>query len=92
LTFLSVAGAEAVVGRCGLESLGVTTPGELDVDIVRNAALENPAWVEDSAVRRLVLEASDDERRRFQDTLKESRRSSHMWIVARRSEGSAARP
>lgn len=90
LTFLSIDGAETMVKRCGLELLSVTTPGELDVDIIRNAALENPECVDDPAIRRLVLEADDDERQAFQQSLKESRQSSHMWIVARRPEETAA--
>ena len=84
LTFLSIAGAERVIERCGLELLSVTTPGELDVDIVRNAALEDPDCVDDPDIRRLVLEASDEERQTFQESLKQSRQSSHMWITARR--------
>lgn len=84
LTFLSIAGADAVIDRCKLESLSITTPGELDVDIVRNAALENPECVDDPAIQRLVMEASDEERQTFQESLKQSLQSSHMWIVARR--------
>jgi SAM-dependent methyltransferase len=87
LTFLSIAGAEMVIERCGLELFSITTPGELDVDIVRNAALEKPECVEDPVIRRLVLEASDEERQTFQESLKQSRQSSHMWIVVRRPEG-----
>ena len=66
--------------------------GYMDVDIVRNAALENPECVTDPDIRRLVLDAVDEVRQAFQESLKQSRQSSHMWIVARRREGNLAQP
>ncbi len=84
LTFLSPMGAARLLERAGLENLGITTPGELDVDIVRNAALEDPDCVDDPFIRHLVLETSDEIRDGFQKFLKENALSSHMWIAARR--------
>lgn len=83
LTFLSIAGAESLLRRCRLDRIDISTPGELDVDIVRNAALQNPEVLRDPDVRQLILEADDAARRDFQEGLKVSRQSSHMWIVAR---------
>lgn len=84
LTFLSNGGSASLIRRCGLECLNIFTPGELDVDIVRNAAQDNPECISDPFLRHLILEAPDDTRVRFQAFLKETRLSSHMWIVARR--------
>jgi len=89
LTFLSIDGAEKLMRRSGLETLKIMTPGELDVDIVRNAALENPDILTESEYRQLILEGSDYDRREFQEQLKQSRRSSHMWIVAQRPASKA---
>ena len=89
LTFLSIAGAEKLLARCGLDIIEICTPGELDVDIVRNVALENPEVLGDPDVRHLILEADAAARRDFQEELKKSRRSSHMWIVARRPDRGA---
>lgn len=83
LTFLSITGAEKLLGRCGLDVVDISTPGELDVDIVRNVALDNPDILDDPAIRQLIVEADDDARQAFQEMLREERRSSHMWIVAR---------
>ncbi|NQU56986.1 MAG: class I SAM-dependent methyltransferase [Rhodospirillales bacterium] len=83
LTFLSIDGAEKLLQRCQLALIEISTPGELDVDIVRNVALQNPDVLVDAATRHLILEADDDARREFQENLKASRKSSHMWIVAR---------
>ncbi len=83
LTFLSIAGVEKLLGRCGLDVIDISTPGELDVDIVRNVALQDPDVLVDPEVRHLILDADDSVRREFQEDLKKTRRSSHMWIVAR---------
>jgi SAM-dependent methyltransferase len=83
LTFLSIAGVEKLLKRCLLDVIDICTPGELDVDIVRNVALKNPAVLEDQNLRHLILEADDVARKDFQESLKQSRNSSHMWIVAR---------
>ena len=83
LTFLSIVGAERLLRRCGLDVVDISTPGELDVDIVRNVALQNPDVLGDAETRHLILEADDAARREFQESLKKSRRSSHMWIIAR---------
>ena len=84
LTFLSTDGAARLVQRCGLENLGITTPGELDVDIVRGAALEHPDGLDDPFLRHLILDAPDAARTGFQEFLKAQGLSSHMWIIARR--------
>ncbi len=83
LTFLSIAGTESLLRRCQLNVVDISTPGELDVDIIRNVALQNPDVLSDPEIRHLILEADDDARQAFQENLKKSQRSSHMWIVAR---------
>lgn len=92
LTFLSTKGAARLMQRSGLETLSITTPGELDVDIVRNAALEDPNCLDDAFLRHLVLDADDKTRAAFQTFLKDNMLSSHMWIVARRPEQEAPAP
>lgn len=84
LTFLSLEGVKVALAGADLELVDLFTPGELDVDIVRNAALEDPSRIEDAVVRRLVLDGDDAARTALQEKLKETRKSSHMWIVARR--------
>jgi len=84
LTFLSTDGAEQLVERAGLELLSLTTPGELDVDIVRNVLLEDPDAVTDPFLKHLLFSDNEDARNAFQIFLKEQNLSSHMWIVARK--------
>jgi Tfp pilus assembly protein FimV len=68
-----------------LEQTAFLTPGQLDLDIVRNALREKPELVDNRFVRDLALHADDDTRTAFQGFLASNGLSSHMWIVARRT-------
>jgi ribosomal protein S27E len=82
LNFLSIRGIEALVERCGMKLLDLSTPGKLDFDIVRNRLIENPEIQVPRFVRTL-LESEMEVQERFQKFLAESRLSSHVQIVAR---------
>lgn len=84
LTFLSHRGASSLLEKAGLEEVAFLTPGELDVDIVRNALQQDDQAVSDPFIRSLVQGTDDTAKREFQAFLVRNRLSSHMWIVARR--------
>ena len=81
---MSRAGVEILIRRAGLNFIDFSTPGQLDVDIVLNALREDEMAVDDAALRASLLHASDAERAALQSRLIAEKRSSHMWIVARR--------
>lgn len=83
LNFPSVASVAPMAARAGLEVVEVSTPGELDVDIVRNVYTERPAAVRDVFARTIAL-APDATRQAFQAFLREHRMSSHLQCVLRR--------
>lgn len=83
LNFPSIAGAERLMQRAGLEPVEITTPGQLDVEIVRNRLLDNPG-LEVSRVARTLAMAGDDARDALQQVLRAHRLSSHVQCVARR--------
>ncbi len=85
LNFLSRAGVERLLQRCGLESLQFLTPGELDVDIVANTDRELGAVIDDPFVRHLLDAASQETRDSFQRFLADNGLSSHMWVTARKA-------
>lgn len=83
INFLSVSGFERLFQRAGLIDISITTPGELDVDIVRNAAARDTTLLQGQRFLRSLL-ASDEDAEVFQRFLTDRRKSSHVWVIARR--------
>ena len=79
---LSLAGYRRLFERCGFDLVELSTPGELDVDIVRNSLADEPL-LPVSRFERLLSAAPEDVRRSFQDFLKRQGMSSHLRVVAR---------
>ena len=84
LTFLSQTGVRFLLERAGLELVSFTTPGKLDVDIVKKAIDADTSLAIDPKISGFLLKASDQELDGYQDQIASECRSSHMWIVARR--------
>lgn len=64
--------------------LDVSTPGELDVDIVRNAFEKHPELGDSHTFfEELFFKRSPKARIEFQELLKKYNLSSHLWLVAR---------
>lgn len=81
INFLSKDGLEQLFTRAGLVDIGISTPGELDVDIVRNAIERLPVY---SECRRIVDALVPDEpsAMSLQEHLLQHRLSSHAWVMA----------
>jgi len=86
LTFLSQQGVYALLGRAGLECVSFQTPGKLDVDIVRTAIQADAKISVEPQIREILLDGDERARAEFQTRLVSNRRSSHMWVLARRPE------
>lgn len=85
INFLSREGFERLFRRAGLEDVTVTTPGQLDVDIVRNAVQRNPALLQQQRFLSTLLEEANAAA--FQRFLAEHRLSSHVWLMGRKPAG-----
>lgn len=83
INFPSIDGAQRLAARAGLDVVEIATPGELDVDIVRNVLLSDPSADVPRVARALAL-APDDARASLQDFLRRHRLSSHLRLLARR--------
>lgn len=86
LTFLSQRGVLALLGRAGLECVSFQTPGKLDVDIVRTAIQADEDIALEPHIQAVVLDGDENARAELQTRLVSERRSSHMWVLARRPE------
>lgn len=83
INFLSVAGFEYLFARAGLVEVDVTTPGQLDVDIVRNAVKREPYLMNDQRFLRRIV-ADQNIAVNFQEFLAANRLSSHAWVIGRK--------
>lgn len=83
INFLSVMGFEQLFKRAGLVDVTVTTPGQLDVDIVRNAAKKDTELLRQQPFLSRLL--SDEKKATaFQQFLVEQKMSSHVWVMGRK--------
>jgi SAM-dependent methyltransferase len=85
INFLSVQGFEQLFKRVGLTDITISTPGQLDVDIVRSAAKKNPELLNENKFLKKILNdenASDA----FQKYLREQKMSSHVWVIGKKPE------
>jgi SAM-dependent methyltransferase len=85
LNLISVRGMRELIARSGFNCIDISTPGRLDVDIVCNAAKEQPALELPRFVSYLIGEAGDETRIEFQRFLSSNLLSSHIQVVAAKS-------
>jgi len=83
INFMSIEGFQLLFERAGLEVLSISTPGVLDVDIVRNAYRKNPEnFISNRFLRKLM--ESESHAAAFQEFLSSNCLSSHAWVFARK--------
>lgn len=84
INFPSLEGMRLLSARAGLMVTELSTPGELDIDIVRNVLIADPAAEVPRFARALAL-ADDPARAELQDVLRRHGLSSHLRCVLQRS-------
>jgi SAM-dependent methyltransferase len=82
INFCSREGFVRLFKRVGFSDVEVLTPGELDVDIVRNKLANGDVVL--SRFERMLLSSGPEALADFQNFLQRNRLSSHSWVVARR--------
>jgi len=80
LNFLNPRSLELLLTRLGFESLSITTPGKLDIDILEN----NFEAIKDRFWRTFIATASHDQKEDWQAMIAASGWSSHMMVVCRK--------
>ena len=64
----------------------ISTPGKLDVELVRNKVLEGRISLDENPfLKRVIVEDYEKLGASFQYWLANNGLSSHMWVVARKS-------
>jgi SAM-dependent methyltransferase len=83
INFLSVQGFELLFERTGLTNFSITTPGQLDVDIIRNAVKRDPTILNKKRFLSKIL-ADDNKAGAFQKFLVDQKLSSHVWVFGQK--------
>jgi SAM-dependent methyltransferase len=90
LNYFNPRSLSGLLERCGFEVLQVSTPGRLDAELVRRQAVGGKLDLTDNwLLKRVLLEAWNENGERFQQMLAGSGLSSHMSVVARNRADSA---
>jgi len=84
LNFLSRKGVSALLKRSGLKEIAFTTPGVLDVDIVRNTLKEDGEAVSDTFLKGLFCDDDEVVLGNLQKFITDNNLSSHMWVLAQK--------
>ena len=82
LNFLSVEGMVRLFKQAGFGQVQITTPGKLDVDIVKNAYMDENADI--PLFVKTLLKRGDEAASEFQSFLARHKMSSHVWILAQK--------
>ena len=81
LNFLNPSSVRLLLDRIGMETLEITTPGRLDVDILVN----NLHHIKDQFWRSFALSATETVREEWQRLIAASGWSSHMMVICRKA-------
>lgn len=84
INFLSVEGLKNLIKRCGLEEIEISTPGKLDVDIIRNTMEGMPDLTVPRFIEYIVKNRSSETFEQLQVFLQNNNLSSHARVVARK--------
>ncbi|MBF0231417.1 MAG: class I SAM-dependent methyltransferase [Desulfamplus sp.] len=83
INFLSIRGFEQLFGRAGLTEINITTPGQLDVDIVRNSMSQNHLYQSNHRFFSKMIDNSK-QAASFQQFLTDNCLSSHAWVMGKK--------
>lgn len=82
INFMSIFGFEKLFKRAGFSKVEVFTPGKLDVDIVKNAAVRNPSVLRGQRFLCSLFQKDEETLEAYQKFLSKNKLSSHCWIWA----------
>ena len=85
INFLSIEGLRNVIKRCGLEEIEISTPGQLDVDIIRNTMKEIPDIKVPRFIDYIINNRDQKTSESLQKFLQDNLLSSHARVIAQKT-------
>jgi len=84
INFFSTEGLRELIHRCGLEEIEISTPGKLDVDIIKNTTEENPDMPIPRFLNYIFKNRDMNTQKQLQNFLISNCLSSHARVIARK--------
>ncbi|MFH1727671.1 MAG: methyltransferase domain-containing protein [Pseudomonadota bacterium] len=84
MNILSIEGFKILLDNCGFEIIELSTPGQLDLEYIKNAMKYNKNLQIPRFLSYFINNRDERAQERFQEFLQEVRLSSHLRIVARK--------
>lgn len=84
INLLSIEGIVKLLERCGFEIIELSTPGQLDVELVKNAMENNDKLQVPRFISYFLKNRDENAHRSFQEFLQQFKLSSHVRVAARR--------
>jgi len=84
LNFLSIKGIKKLFNRLDLKVLDISTPGKLDIDIVKNYLYDSEKKNENFRFIKKVISRGSNAEEDLQKFLQKHKLSSHFWIFGRK--------
>jgi len=83
INFISIKGFEILFKKAGFKDIDISTPGKLDVDIVKNAIRTDPKILDNNPFLKPIIN-NDSRSKAFQEFLSSNQLSSHVWALGRK--------
>jgi len=83
INLLSIEGIVKLLERCGFEIIELSTPGQLDVELVKNAMQDNDKLKLPRFISYFLKNRDKNAHRSFQEFLQQFKLSSHVRVAAR---------
>ena len=84
INLLSIEGIVKLVERCGFEIIELSTPGQLDLEVIRNAIRSDDKLKVPRFISYLLNNRNEDAHCSFQEFLQRFQLSSHVRVAARK--------
>lgn len=85
LNYFNPKSLRVLLTECGFDIIELTTPGKLDIEIVRNKVIDQKFDISSQLfLKQIILDKWDEVGVQFQEFLAKNKLSSYMWVIAQK--------
>jgi 2-polyprenyl-3-methyl-5-hydroxy-6-metoxy-1,4-benzoquinol methylase len=86
LNYFNPESIKKLAASCGFKLVEITTPGQLDTDLIKNALRDYPAKFKGNESLNIILNKGVNTEKAFQEFLVSENLSTHMWTVLQKNK------